>query len=626
MTEAVAVRTLSKSDFTLGRTCPTKLYYRELGYPNVDEADEYLQMLAAGGYMVETAAKLRYPDGIALKYGGNVQTDAQATAEHLAKDRVTLFEATLLSGNKQARVDILEKSGNVFRIVEVKAKSFDSAENLLRLLDGKPSVFRSTRRPFPIVSEWDPYIADIAYQVLLLRERHPTATINPFLCLVDKSKTTKIDGLPGWFRVERRLNRAGIESVHHVEFTGDVECMRRDDILTEVDVSEEVECVMPSVMEMAAEFEGSLIPELRKLPAQIGVQCKHCEYRFTEPTERHGFAECWGDLAEVRPSVLDLYRVSDKTVAAAVAAKQASLLEVPMDSLTKSDGSIGNTAFRQITQIVSTRSRTTWYDKALRETVESATYPLHFIDFEAARLAIPPHAGMRPYGLLAFQWSCHTVGQGPEGGGPRYGGLAHSEWLNTSDYWPNAEFARSLRRQVGDTGTVLAWAPFEASVLKDVLKELTPSGQSDPELEEWIAWITADGRILDLNKVTLDHFFHPDMGGRTSIKVVLDALWRSDDAMRARFAEVMGREGDRIKGPYAALPSLEINGKVQQVIEGTGAIRAYEAMMYGAEREDQETKDRWGRLLKQYCALDTLAMVLIWEYWERLTAGTGAQG
>ena len=105
---------------------------------------------------------------------------------------------------------------------------------------------------------------------------------------------------------------------------------------------------------------------------------------------------------------------------------------------------------------------------------------------------------------------------------------------------------------------MLAWAPFEASVLKDILKELKPLGQSDPELEEWISWITADGRIVDLNKVTLDHFFHPDMGGRTSIKVVLDALWKSDDAMRARFASVMGREGDRMKGPYAALPSLEI--------------------------------------------------------------------
>jgi hypothetical protein len=36
-----------------------------------------------------------------------------------------------------------------------------------------------------------------------------------------------------------------------------------------------------------------------------------------------------------------------------------------------------------------------------------------------------------------------------------------------------------------------------------------------------------------------------------------------------------------MKGSYAALPALEINGKVQQVSEGTGAIRAYEAMMYG---------------------------------------------
>ena len=195
--------------------------------------------------------------------------------------------------------------------------------------------------------------------------------------------------------------------------------------------------------------------------------------------------------------------------------------------------------------------------------------------------------------------------------------MLHSDWLNTRDLWPNADFARSLRRRIGRTGTVLAWAHFESATLKDVLSELDLFGESDRDLEEWLDWLTQPGRILDLNKVTLDNFFHPGMGGRTSIKFVLDALWKSDEAMRARFNEVTGRQGDPLLGPYAALPPIEINGKPQQVVEGTGAIRAYEAMMYGVERDDPETKNRWCRLLKQYCALDTLAMVLIWEYWER---------
>jgi hypothetical protein len=39
------------------------------------------------------------------------------------------------------------------------------------------------------------------------------------------------------------------------------------------------------------------------------------------------------------------------------------------------------------------------------------------------------------------------------------------------------------------------------------------------------------------------------------------------------------------------------------------------AMMYGFERDDSETKARWRDLLRQYCRLDTLAMVWIWRHW-----------
>ena len=114
-------------------------------------------------------------------------------------------------------------------------------------------------------------------------------------------------------------------------------------------------------------------------------------------------------------------------------------------------------------------------------------------------------------------------------------------------------------------------------------------------------------------------FFHPGMRGRTSIKVVLDALWKADEVMRRRFEELANRVGDPELGPYSALPKLVINGKEEDVAEGTGAIRAYEAMMFGVERDDHATREQWKELLLRYCQLDTLAMVLIWEYWERLT-------
>ena len=79
----------------------------------------------------------------------------------------------------------------------------------------------------------------------------------------------------------------------------------------------------------------------------------------------------------------------------------------------------------------------------------------------------------------------------------------------------------------------------------------------------------------------------------------------------------MGLPADAMQDPYASLPAIEINGVMQDVHEGTGAMRAYQEMMYGAHKADPLSKGQWGALLKQYCALDTLSMVLILEHWRR---------
>ncbi|MBL0171934.1 MAG: DUF2779 domain-containing protein [Gemmatimonadaceae bacterium] len=229
---------------------------------------------------------------------------------------------------------------------------------------------------------------------------------------------------------------------------------------------------------------------------------------------------------------------------------------------------------------------------------------------------MPFHTGMRPYGLLAFQWSCHVL-DAP--GAP----LRHLEWINTNRSWPNEAFARSLAQAIGRAGTVLTWSPFEVSILRTVRDELAERGLLDAELSQLFAMVDkespAASRVLDMHKLAATEYFHPGMGGRTSIKVVLDALWRSDAVMRDQFFALTGTRGDAATGPYAALAPLLIAGVEQEVAEGTGAIRAYEALMFGAERNDAAVQGAWRQLLLEYCKLDTLAMVLIWEHWGRVT-------
>jgi Domain of unknown function(DUF2779) len=108
--------------------------------------------------------------------------------------------------------------------------------------------------------------------------------------------------------------------------------------------------------------------------------------------------------------------------------------------------------------------------------------------FEISRLALPYHAGMRSYGLVTFQWSCHTVAS--LGDQP-----THAEWLNKTDVWPNRAFAESLREAIGDSGPVLTWSHFEGTTLKQIIADLDKFGHVVPELVEWMTDVmTTAGR------------------------------------------------------------------------------------------------------------------------------------
>ena len=75
--------TLSKSDFKVAMTCPTKLYYRKLKYPTTMEGNEFMEMLAEGGYMVGKLATLLYPGGVDLSDERSPEKSAEITKELL---------------------------------------------------------------------------------------------------------------------------------------------------------------------------------------------------------------------------------------------------------------------------------------------------------------------------------------------------------------------------------------------------------------------------------------------------------------------------------------------------------------------------------------------------------------
>ena len=614
----MAPRTLSKSDFKLARTCDAKLFFRENGYPESRDSNPYLVLLAEGGYMVEALAKAKHPEGVQLEYGRGVADDYQRTIDQLGRDQVTLFEATLLVGRQQARVDILEKNGNIVRLLEVKSKSFDGAEHLLSLSEGRAGSMRGIRKPHNILGPWAEKLEDITFQVLLLEKVLPGVIIKPFLVLIDTSKTAKLDNIPSLFELVRRPSSDGTARLHTARYIGSSKQLADLDLVTEVDVSQEVAMLRADVEEAAALYESRLDAPLsaHSIGIERGSKCGSCEFKVGEDIEQSGFKECWGPLAEPKPHMLELFSIGtckavdrSSLVDWMVRQQKASLLDIPEDCLVMKDGSIGANAERQRRQIEYTRRRDVFVSTDLRGKIEALREPMYFIDFETSRLALPYHKGMRAYGLVAFQWSCHKVASH----GQR---LTHAEWLNKTDVWPNRLFVESLRAAIGDNGPVLTWSHFEATTIKQILPELLRFGHHVPELEAWMTDVV-ENRIVDLHDWARRDYYHPGMRGKTGIKVVLDALWKSDAAMRRQFEAWTGLVADASRDPYASLPPVEISGVLQDVHEGTGAMRAYQEMMYGADKNDPVKKEMWGGLLRRYCELDTLSMVLILEHWRR---------
>ena len=613
---------LSKSDFKVAQTCPTKLFYKKNGYPSANEENDYLMMLADGGYMIEKIAKLLHPEGREMKYGGAHEQAAQETLKALAADQVTLFEATLMSDGKLARVDILKKTGDVFDLIEVKAKSYDSDENEAAIDAGRPNLFRTKNG---IIANWQEYLEDVAYQVMVLQELFPKAIIRPFLVMPDKSKTTQIDRLHSFFRLHRIQQPGWKHTSVEVEFTGDADVLRKNHFLTQVSIEAEVKLLLPDVQTATEKYLASLQPKLLKISTPISVGCRGCEYRFSvEGDTRNGFNECWGKLAGVSPHLLDLYHVSGvggrggPVTNDLIEHGKVGLFDVPEESLVKANGSVGEINKRQLIQLEYTRSNAEWMSKDLPRILNSFKFPLHFIDFETTAVAVPYHAGMHPYEQVAFQWSCHKL---ESAGGP----LQHSEWINTEDAFPNFQFAESLMNRLGDEGTIFMWAPHENTILNAVLTQMGERNYKNPALKKWLKSVIRTGtghseRLVDMNQLTVKHYFHPLMKGRTSIKVVCDALWKTSPQLRAQYPEYIKQEDGEVLSPYATLPPLEIGDTMVAVAEGTGAIRAYEAMVYGLEKEEAETKEKWKRLLLQYCKLDSLSMFFVWQHWKRLAA------
>jgi hypothetical protein len=609
---------LSKTDFTVARDCAAKLYYRKHHFPTSLDESDFMEMLAYGGYMVGKLAQLLYPAGIEIE--GDTDQAIVMTQDLLDNNQeIILFEPAITINNQLIRIDILIKKNNSFDLIEVKSKSFNSAEWEAAAARGK-KYWEKT--------EFQPYLEDVAFQKKVLQEKFPEAEVHGFLILPDTAKSTHLDGVVSWFSISENSD-TGFNKTK-ASFIGtdqQLSALRQDNVLALVDVDEWID---PMIAEIAAEVPAYIDSILHdeRINVQISCKCKGCEYTVTD--EKHqtsGFENCWGALSKPKPHILELGRLGNINkkkgmtgcIDALIIEGKTGLSDVPRSYVANDDDTpyFNDRPLYQLTENKEFLLGGFW------DAIANIEYPLHFIDFETSQMALPYHSGMHAYGKVIFQWSCHTIespGAEPE----------HSGWLNTESYYPNIDFAKTLRNQLGDRGTCLTWSSYENTQLRSIHGAIGETGADEGDLKKWLEDVAqfdkADTtRLLDMNKLALLYYFHPLMGGRTSIKVTLPAVLQSFTSARIKNwlekDNLYERKDDgSVTDPYKLLPEPApiFDGKSVKVNEGGGAMLAYQDMVYGIHKNDRDVRTQYSEALEKYCKLDTLAMVIIWEHWMSL--------
>ena len=204
-----------------------------------------------------------------------------------------------------------------------------------------------------------------------------------------------------------------------------------------------------------------------------------------------------------------------------------------------------------------------WISPGLTGALPDQSLTNYFLDFETFNPAIPLYAGTRPYERIPFQWSCHAE--------TSEGVIEHAEFLAPPAGDPRRAFAESLVDHLGDAGPIVVYSPFEKGVINALEGRF-------PDLADKLRSIKV--RLWDLLDVTRKNYYHPGFHGSYSIKAVLPAL----------------------------VPGLAYGDLALQA--GDSASASYQSMVT-SDQLGEDDRLRIESELKEYCAMDTLAMVKI---------------
>jgi hypothetical protein len=210
--------------------------------------------------------------------------------------------------------------------------------------------------------------------------------------------------------------------------------------------------------------------------------------------------------------------------------------------------------------------------EAIRNALGALKFPIQFFDYEAYTCAIPKFDGFGAYEQVPFQYSLHVLHED--------GTLEHKEFLAKSSAEPIAlPLIQQMRTDFDEQGSIISWyASFEQQ-RNNKLAELYP---------EYAGFLEAiNDRMFDLMSI-FSNCFYVDAAfrGSCSIKHVLPVL----------------------------VP--ELSYKALKIQKGDQAVERWERLI--DPKTSSKVREEIARNLLEYCKLDTMAMVKIFTFLQRL--------
>jgi len=636
---SVNIEYFTQYHFHKALSCPVKLYYakRREQYPTRYERNLF------GEHNRRMRKKLELITRLQFEPGQKIDTEdygkaAKTTRRFLnSNNEITLYEGVLSNGIYHANVPLIKKEGQTIQLV------------MTRLKGAKPQKIHKQHFSTYARSRWKKYLMDLTYFKWIAKAEYTDKEIACILVLPDTSSESQIP------EAYQKADPDHLET-HELKKVFSNELKSFDNLIVSIDLTELVDELLSggrlplkSGSPFASATFSSMMEETTKIwrsenkpSSPISKHCKNCEYRVSREklsnNQRSGFAQCWQPFMDsCSPEELESQHIlslvghgKEQHVANnTFSLKQidTKLLNTNTDSVYSSNGSISQ-ADRQYFQIQKSKNRlqnAEFIKKALFEEVGRWQYPLHFIDFEAATLPIPIRKGGKAYEMLVFQFSCHTL--------IKNGDLNHTEWLHTEPgSYPNDKMIRAfLKIPQIHSGTYVQFSPFEKNAFKKIRRHLKRMDFFDKEylLEEIHHIISRPDSnkrhgpyFADMYRLIKTYYYNKYMDGNLGMKSALHAFFQLSPTLKKIYQKPYNGSNYKNKiwwKPVDADPETPVNP--YDLIEN-GLTDGSEAFaLYGILQQEHISSDRRKQLehlLKKYCELDTLGLVMMYQHFQHV--------